>query len=197
MLSDFWSVSDSLKANFRTYVRSYTGRNIEELTDKEFFAANYYFVLNFLTLDAERDSYIRLGTENILDRRKKAYPEDFTDLFIAISREYGYPARMVTGYVLPSEDISEKFLHYWAETWIEGDGWKIYDPALNKLTGTDLENHNFSDHLALIVHETDPISPIIPAQFVDKYKFTVAETFDDPVINYSVEIETDRTYSFD
>jgi len=53
---------------------------------------------------------------------------DFAVLFIAACRSVGLAARFVSGYDCCSgRDLSD--LHAWAEVYIEGGGWRGYDPS--------------------------------------------------------------------
>ena len=65
---------------------------------------------------------------------KRGVFEDFTSIFITIARNYGVPARYVSGYLV-SEDQAQ--IICWAELFIPGIGWKGFDPTNNVFPNHD------------------------------------------------------------
>ena len=58
---------------------------------------------------------------------------DYSDLFVAISRAKGIPARYVSGYTIQN-GISDSG-HAWVEVYLPGAGWRGYDPTLGLVVG--------------------------------------------------------------
>lgn len=74
-------------------------------------------------------------------------------LFCALCRSHGVPARTVSGYQLHRE---RPFHHFWAQAWIEGQGWKNWDSATWRLAAAgqdpqwfDLFNGHMEERLVL------------------------------------------------
>jgi transglutaminase-like putative cysteine protease len=60
--------------------------------------------------------------------------QDFTHLFIAISRYNGIPARYTSGYLNQGKKfIGAMFMHAWVEAFVPGIGWVGFDPTNNQL----------------------------------------------------------------
>lgn len=70
--------------------------------------------------------------ELTLDKRAGSH-KDLAYLQIALAREAGLAARYVNGYYLDDEE--EKFLHAWVEIYMQGAGWKGFDPTIGMATG--------------------------------------------------------------
>ncbi len=54
---------------------------------------------------------------------------EFTDVFVALCRASGFPARSIEGYFLQGENISQG--HNWPEVYLERYGWVPFDPAMH------------------------------------------------------------------
>lgn len=64
--------------------------------------------------------------------------QDFSHLFIAISRKNGIPARYVSGYLHQGDGFfGDSQMHAWVEAFVPNVGWIGYDPTNNLLA-----NHN-------------------------------------------------------
>ena len=79
---------------------------------------------------------------------------DMAVLFIACCRSQGLAARFTSGYV---EDITSQVgsdLHAWAEVYMEGAGWRGYDPAIGLAVG---------EHYVALASSPDPrlVTPVI------------------------------------
>lgn len=55
--------------------------------------------------------------------------QDHAQVLIAAARHLGYPARYVSGYLLPMEEGFPAASHAWAELFVDGLGWVGFDPA--------------------------------------------------------------------
>lgn len=60
---------------------------------------------------------------------KKGSCRDMAVLFMACCRSQGIAARFTSGYVFTKTDVPQKDLHAWAEVYLEGGGWRGYDPS--------------------------------------------------------------------
>lgn len=140
-------------------------------------AAIYNFVTGYLTYDYSRvrEGVERLGATGALKEPTKAICMEFTDLFIALARAAGIPAREINGYaytenpeVQPLSLVAD-VLHAWPEYWDEALGaWKPVDPTWENTThGIDFFDKFDLSHIAFAIHGTDPNLPL-PA---GSYKF--------------------------
>jgi len=58
----------------------------------------------------------------------------YSDLFIALLRAYGIPARMIEGYTINTSDLSEG--HNWVEVYFNDIGWVPFDPTFDDNNGS-------------------------------------------------------------
>ncbi|MCE5330107.1 transglutaminase-like domain-containing protein [bacterium] len=58
----------------------------------------------------------------------------YSDLFIALLRAYGIPARIVEGYVINATDLS--IGHNWVEVYFNDIGWVPFDPTFDDNNGS-------------------------------------------------------------
>ena len=125
--------------------------------------AIYDFVVSTLTYSKERlnqPKIERLGAVKALASPKDAVCMEFTDLFIALARAAGIPAREIEGYAytqnerlrplsltLPEGDV----LHAWPEYWDDNLGWVQIDPTWGSTSG-GLDYFNILDfnHLTFV-----------------------------------------------
>lgn len=139
--------------------------------------AIYDFVTRYLTYDYARvrEGVERLGAAGALQNPTQAICMEFTDLFIALSRAAGIPAREINGYaytenpeVQPLSLIAD-VLHAWPEYWDEEiQAWRPVDPTWENTTGgIDFFDKFDLSHIAFAIHGTDPNLPL-PA---GSYKF--------------------------
>ncbi len=123
--------------------------------------AIYEYVLKTLHYDfsrVETDSP-RLGAVAALANPNSAVCLEFTDLFIALSRAAGIPAREVDGYGFsgntPQRPISniEDVLHAWPEYYdFDKNTWIMVDPTWGNTTGgTDYFHVMDFDHIAFVI----------------------------------------------
>ena len=67
--------------------------------------------------------------QTLLERRGAC--RDTAMLYVAACRSQGLAARFVSGYSMHHpEGVSEHELHAWAEVYLQGGGWRAYDPSL-------------------------------------------------------------------
>jgi transglutaminase-like putative cysteine protease len=106
--------------------------------------AIYAYVVDTLQYDFSRvtDSKARVGAAGVLKNPTSAVCLEFTDLFIAIARAAGIPAREVNGYAYTENDkqrplsLVKDILHAWPEYYDqERQTWVMIDPTWGNTTG--------------------------------------------------------------
>lgn len=123
----------------------------------------YNFVVKTLTYDFERVNQERIerkGAAAALISPQNSICMEFTDLFVALARAAGIPAREVNGYAQTSNQklqplsLVADVLHSWPEYWDKlKRTWIPVDPTWEKTTGglnyfdkTDLNHFAFAIH---------------------------------------------------
>lgn len=102
----------------------------------------------------------RKGAASALTNPKDSICVEFTDLFIAIARSAGIPAREIEGYAYTQNDRlrplslaidDQDILHAWPEYWDDQLGWVQIDPTWGRTSG-DLDYFNKLDfnHISFI-----------------------------------------------
>lgn len=106
--------------------------------------AIYAYVVKTLQYDFNRvtDSKPRLGAVGVLNSPTSAVCLEFTDLFIALARAAGIPAREVNGYAYTENDrqrplsLVKDILHAWPEYYDQKQQtWIMVDPTWGNTTG--------------------------------------------------------------
>lgn len=107
--------------------------------------AIYQYVAKNLTYDVNRItlSKTRTGAKEVLDNPKSAVCLEFTDLFIALSRAAGIPAREINGFAYAKGSPSQRpvtlfkdILHAWPEYYDDSSKtWIMVDPTWANTTG--------------------------------------------------------------
>lgn len=134
----------------------------------------YTYVSHALTYDYSKVSVVskRLGAVLSLSKPKEAVCVEFTDLFIAIARAAGIPARRVVGYAytanpkLRPTSIDTDVLHAWPEYYdSEKKLWIPVDPTWAHTTGgADYFTKLDFNHIAFAINGLDSVEPY-PAGF--------------------------------
>ena len=102
------------------------------------------FVANTLKYNPSRlsDSMTkRLGAVTALNNPTEAVCMEYTDLFIALARAGGIPAREINGFAFSSNSnlrplsLQKDVLHSWPEIFDEEKGWVMIDPTWEGTTG--------------------------------------------------------------
>lgn len=153
---DYWPVND---IQIQTLAKKLK-------TPKEIFN----FVTNKLTYDYSRARIgaKRLGALEILNNPDRAICMEFTDLFIALARAAGIPARELNGYAytdnprLKPLSFAQDVLHAWPEYWdIERKTWVQIDPTWqNTSGGIDYYTKLDQSHFVFAVHGLDSRYPL-------------------------------------
>lgn len=155
--------------------------------------AIYDYVVGHLHYDFSRvaGAQQRLGAATVLNDPQSAVCLEFTDLFIALSRAAGIPAREIDGYAF-TENTQERplsllkdVLHAWPEYYDDNLGtWVMVDPTWGNTTkGTDYFDVLDFDHVAFVVKGAKSIYPI-PA---GGYKFAGEENIKEVYVSFSPE----------
>lgn len=129
----------------------------------------YNFVVKTLNYDyeaAQEKTTKRTSAYQALQNPNKATCSQFTDLFIALCRAAGIPAREIVGWA-KAENLSfsqpEKLeiFHSWPEYFDQNEQtWKAVDPTWGQTTkGWDFFNNFDMNHLAFVIHGIDSQSP--------------------------------------
>ena len=108
----------------------------------------------------------RLGAKNALANPTNAICTEFTDLFIALARANGIPAREINGYaysenpkIQPLSFVSD-VLHAWPEYWDEElSTWIPVDPTWGATSGIDYFNKLDLRHFSFVIHGKDAFTP--------------------------------------
>ncbi len=115
----------------------------------------------------------RLGAKKALQSRDIAICMEYTDLFIAIARAAGIPAREVNGYAytenpdLQPLSLVADVLHAWPEYYDRDKGaWIPIDPTWGSTTGgVDFFDKLDLRHFAFVVHGESDLKPYPPGSY--------------------------------
>ncbi len=124
----------------------------------------YRYVVDTLSYDQSRleGSLRRKGAATIMQSPSTAVCMEFTDLFIALARAVGIPAREVNGFAYTKDPqqrplslarLSGDVLHAWPEYYHETRGWVPVDPTWGATTGgRDYFNTFDLNHIVFAIH---------------------------------------------
>lgn len=167
------SLEDNLK---ETEYWQTTDRTIKALAaDLKTPKAIYNYVAKTLKYDFSRvkpDSK-RLGAVGVLKNPTQAICMEFTDLFIAIARAAGIPAREIDGYAytenpnLQPLSLVADVLHAWPEYYDNDRGtWIPIDPTWASTSGgVDYFNKLDLRHFAFVIHGESSTTPYPPGSY--------------------------------
>ncbi len=146
----------------------------------------YDYVVSNLTYDYSRaeSGSDRIGAKLAFKNPGSAICTEFTDLFIALSRAAGIPARELNGFAwtenpkLRPLSLSGDILHAWPEYWDKDKNlWVQVDPTWGNTTGLiDYFTKLDFNHIVFAIHGKSDTSPL-PAGFYktdESQKKTVA-----------------------
>lgn len=133
-------------------------------------AAIYRYVVETLRYDYSRltQDKPRLGASAALQNRNSAVCLEFTDLFIALARASGIPAREVDGFAFTDNaterplSLVKDILHAWPEYYDEElMAWVMVDPTWGNTTGgVDYFTVLDFNHFAFLVKGKDSTYPV-------------------------------------
>jgi len=131
----------------------------------------YDYVVSTLSYDFQRrtsTTETRIGAKNILHRKDNALCLEFTDLFIALSRAAGIPARELDGYAFTNNKAERPLslitdvLHAWPEYYDEAQHrWIMVDPTWGDTTnGMDYFTSLDLDHFTFVIKGKNSSYPV-------------------------------------
>lgn len=136
--------------------------------------AIYDFVSKNLKYDTARvqPNVQRMGAVAALASPDQAICMEFTDLFIAIARAAGIPAREINGYAytenkdLQPLSLVNDVLHSWPEYYDATKGaWIPVDPTWGSTSGVDYFNKLDLRHFAFVIHGEQDTQPYPPGSY--------------------------------
>jgi transglutaminase-like putative cysteine protease/preprotein translocase subunit SecG len=174
----------------------------------------YKYVVSSLNYDYSEltKPSLRKGALKTLENPDNAVCTDFSDLFIAIARSAGIPARQINGYAYSDDpklkELSKNMdsLHSWAEYFdSEKNEWIMVDPTWeNTSGGLDYFNKFDMSHFAFVIHGIEDDSPLTPGSYKpenDKKRQVFISLGEDEFINHPEyfaisEIKPRKIFSF-
>ncbi|MBI2195756.1 MAG: transglutaminase domain-containing protein [Candidatus Levybacteria bacterium] len=157
--------------------------------------AIYNYVVKTLSYDFSRvtTNKPRLGAEKVLATPNSAVCLEFTDLFIAIARAAGIPAREVNGYAYTKNSrerplsLVKDILHAWPQYWdSEKKTWVMIDPTWGNTTGgVDYLSTLDFDHFAFVIKGKDSSYPVSAGG----YKLPGGEDKKDVLVEVDLDFE--------
>ena len=156
--------------------------------------AIYNYVIKTLKYDFTRitQESARMGAAAAQKNPNAAVCREFTDLFIAISRAAGIPAREINGFAYTENprlrpiSLSQDILHSWPEYYDKDKKtWVMVDPTWGSTTGgIDYFHKIDNDHIAFVVKGSDSKLPL-PA---GAYKLDSDSGLKDVTVGFAKEI---------
>jgi len=132
--------------------------------------AIYNFVVKTLNYDFDKveENPKRLGALQALSYPQNAICMEFTDLFIALCRAAGIPAREINGFAYTTNEkltplsLNTDVLHAWPEYYDEEKmAWIPVDPTWEKTTGgIDYFKRTDLNHFAFVIHGENSEFPL-------------------------------------
>lgn len=129
----------------------------------------YNFVVSKLSYNYDRveQATIRLGAVEALNNPDQAICMEFTDLFIALARAAGIPAREINGFAFTQNSklrplsLKQDILHAWPEYYdTQKKGWIQIDPTWGHTTqGIDYFSRFDLNHFVFTIHGVDSQLP--------------------------------------
>lgn len=136
--------------------------------------AIYNYVVSTLKYNYDRvtPTVQRFGAKKALENPLSAICMEFTDLFVAISRAAGIPAREVNGFAytenpqLQPLSLVADVLHAWPEYYDAKKGaWIPVDPTWGSTSGSDFFNKLDLRHFTFVIHGESSIKPYAPGSY--------------------------------
>ena len=145
-------------------------KNIDEIYD--FVVSNLFFDDKSI----DKNINARLGAVAALANPENVLTSEFVDLFIALARAKGIPARQIIGFAIGdgtnstpkvvNGELGSKRLHSWAEYFNqEKNKWVQVDPVWGSIREADYLNQADPNRIALFVRNSSSDSPKIPEIF--------------------------------
>ncbi|WKZ31057.1 MAG: transglutaminase domain-containing protein [Candidatus Dojkabacteria bacterium] len=168
--ADYWDLSDEtelkridLYIQNGGIVQSFERDARKLSTEEQAKLANilYRYVLDRLGSQNELDTATnyRQG-KRVLENPAIASAADYNDFLIAVLRAYSIPSRLTQGYISDSSGVYESgFIHSWVEVWDNLKGWIVLDPVIEVITGIQMYDPLFKDHVAFVTRSYNPFKP--------------------------------------
>ncbi len=134
----------------------------------------YAYVVNSLKYNPSRinDDIERLGAVTAISNPDQAVCMEFTDLFIALARSSGIPARELDGYAYTANPslrpltLAKDVLHAWPEYFDEKLGWVMVDPTWENTTGgVDYFNKLDLNHFVFAIKGLSSTQPVAAGSY--------------------------------
>ncbi len=109
----------------------------------------FHFVPTYLTIDLSKDKGV--GAAKTAET-KKGKCIDYCDLFVALCRAKGIPARVVAGFKCY---FSASPKHSWAEVYVKPYGWIPLDPTILPNARRTAVDRQFHNHRPAVLRFTD------------------------------------------
>ncbi|OGK64474.1 hypothetical protein A2313_03265 [Candidatus Roizmanbacteria bacterium RIFOXYB2_FULL_41_10] len=158
---DYWFLSPSILAD-------------SQIKDLDSSLGIYNYVVDKLQYNTARinPDLKRQGAEWVYVNPNQAVCMEYSDLFIALSREKGIPAREVVGYAITADEgllplsFLGDVLHAWPEYFDSArQYWLAVDPTWGDTSGIDYFRSLDLSHIAFVYHGKNPDSPLPPGVY--------------------------------
>ena len=205
--NNYWSISESQKESFNALdklIEDFENSNdvlkdtqqIKQFTQvvDEFIDTNLTLNINSTSQNASglKVSQARYTAEQALNSGNIT-AANYSDVTMALFREYKIPSRQIVGYVSNvAGELSDGFVHTWTEYWTTDSGWIIYDPAYTTLTGSNGHAKQIPDHIRLIIRSQNPIKPNTGILNDDAISINYTDVISSLVNDSNVSIETEN-----
>ncbi len=167
--SDNPLIAAKLSDIFRTTQPSTTAQKAQMINE---------FVVNNIKFDVDRlngGDFSRLGALTALNNPDSALANEFSDLFVALARADGIPARELIGAAYSSnKDLRplslNSNLHIWPEYYDNEKGWVMIDPTWEQTSGgVDYFSKFDLNHIVFAVRGVSSVNPEVPDQAVTDF----------------------------
>jgi transglutaminase-like putative cysteine protease len=157
--------------------------------------------------DIVQETYIeRKGALEAITRDEAWACMEFTDLFVALTRAMGIPARELNGYAFSTaEDFvpvsidlkSGDMLHAWAEYYDPNFGWVPVDPTWGTTSGVDYFTKLDTNHLAFVIKGLDSQYPYPAGSYrIDPDEKQVNVDFAENKIDFTPKINITKKFNW-
>jgi len=129
----------------------------------------YNYIVNNFTYDYSRinQDIKRLGADFALNNPKNVICTEFSDSFIALSREKGIYSREIQGYGFSQNlelrplSLADDILHSWLQYYNKTNNqWTSVDPTWQNTSGIDYFSSFDLNHIAFVIHGLKPDYPL-------------------------------------
>jgi hypothetical protein len=159
--SDYWQINDPQIVSLANMLK--TPQAIYEYVSQNL-SYNY---------DKVAPNIVRIGALGALENPKDVLCMEYTDLFIAIARAAGIPAREINGYAYTENpkiqplSLVADVLHAWPEYWDKQKReWVQIDPTWGSTTGgVDFFSKLDLRHFTFVIHGADAQKPYTPGSY--------------------------------